>query len=428
MKINLDLHIHSKYSAATSEKMSLSVIAREASKKGVKVVGTGDCLHPLWLDEIRTMEDAEGAFSKDGTSFLLSVEVEDASRVHHLILVPEISKALELREAFAPWSSNIDIDGRPNLRMNGAQIADIALEAGCIIGPSHSFTPWTGIFAHFRSLAECYGDRAGEVKFVELGLSADSDYADRISDLRSRTFLTNSDAHSPWSNKLAREFNQMEVQAVSFDEVRMAIARESGRRPTLNVGFYPEEGKYNRTACTRCYRQYSSMEMDDRLGHCSCGGSIKLGVRDRVEILADSPQPLHPDHRPPYLHLIPLAEIIAMALGHKSVFTSAVQSRWNDLVRGRSEIEVLVEADLSSLNTDSRTVRAIEAFRSGGVVVRPGGGGRYGKVELPEGLRPEGESAAGAEVPGAKVGTETSSGKARGMESGKTQQRSLLEF
>jgi uncharacterized protein (TIGR00375 family) len=124
-------------------------------------------------------------------------------------------------------------------------------------------------------------------------------------------------------------------------------------------------------------------EMDELLGRCGCGGSIKLGVRDRVEILADLLQPVHPDHRPPYIHIIPLAEIIAMALGHKSVFTAGVRKIWSDLVSERTEIDVLLHAEISELNTDERVARAIEAFRSGDVVVTPGGGGRYGRISLP---------------------------------------------
>ncbi|MBN1324439.1 MAG: endonuclease Q family protein [Methanotrichaceae archaeon] len=391
MRINLDLHIHSKYSAATSKRMDLPTIAREAAKKGIGIVGTGDCLHPRWLAEVMRLEKKDGLYHLGKTLFALSVEVEDISRVHHLILVPEASKAHELRETFIPHSSNIDSDGRPNISLTAPEIADAALEAGCIIGPGHAFTPWTGLYAHHPSLDECYGDLASKIRFVELGLSADTDYADRIEELQGRALLSNSDAHSPWSNKLAREFVQMEIEDQSFAEVEMALKSSGGRHLTLNVGLYPEEGKYNRTACTRCYRQYKAGEMDDLAGRCPCGGMIKLGVRDRVEYLADWPEVSHPPFRPPYLHLIPLAEIIAMALGHKGIHTAGVQRCWNELVAGTSEIEVLVEADLGLLKADRRVIEAIEAFRRGDVVVTPGGGGRYGSICLPGGRLSEKE-------------------------------------
>jgi uncharacterized protein (TIGR00375 family) len=385
MRANLDLHIHSKYSAATSRDMDLPEIARGAKSKGVKIVGTGDCLFPQWQEEIRKLPEADGLFRLDDTYFVLTVEVEDVQRIHHLILVPDLSKAMELREAFSSASTSLSSDGRPKVRLNGAEIADAAVEAGCMIGPSHAFTPWTGFYAFYRSLRQGYQEQADRISFVELGLSADSDYADRIAELSTLTFLSNSDAHSPRPNKLAREFNQMELEGYSFDELQLAILRQKGRHPTLNVGFFPEEGKYNRTACTRCYRQFSPHEMEEMGGRCSCGGLIKLGVRDRVDRLADYAEPRHPAHRPPYLHLIPLAEIIAMALGHRSPYTSAVQLAWRDLVEGSTEIDVLVDSELSELKADPRIIEAIDAFRSGRVALAPGGGGRYGEVALQAG-------------------------------------------
>lgn len=408
MQVNLDLHIHSKYSMAVSKDMELPAIAREAARKGVKIVGTGDCLHPLWLDAIKELPEDEGIFHLDDTLFALTVEVEDSHRVHHLILLPDISKAEELREGFAPHSSNLQTDGRPRLRMNGAQIADLVLEAGGLIGPSHAFTPWTGIYAYYRSLAGCYQEKADRIAFIELGLSADTDYADRISELSSRTFLSNSDAHSPRSNKLAREFNQMEMDSFSYQDLILAIKRESGRRPTKNVGLFPEEGKYNRTACTRCYRQYSLSQKGELMGRCpECGGQIKLGVTDRVNLLADYEKPVHPPHRPPYLHIIPLAEIIALALGHKSVMTAGVQKRWSELTEEKTEIEVLMQADLAQMKAEPRVIEAIQNFRMGRVEVRPGGGGKYGEVRL-------------AEPAGAEVGP--------GKEGQRDGQRSLFDF
>jgi uncharacterized protein (TIGR00375 family) len=383
MKINADLHIHSKYSRAVSQEMDLPEIAREARNKGVGIVGTGDCLHPKWFQEISALAKRDGLFDLDGTKFVLTVEVEDSHRVHHLIILPDLAKAIEIRESFSGRSGTLDSDGRPKLHMNGAEIADAVLEAGGLIGPSHAFTPWTGLYAYYRSLKECYQENADKVIYIELGLSADTDYGDRIAELSTRTFLSNSDAHSPRSNKLAREFNAFELHNPSFEELRMALFRERGRRPTLNVGFYPEEGKYNRTACTRCFRQYTSEKMTQLQARCPvCGGLIKLGVRDRVDSLATFPEPVHPEHRPPYLHLVPLAEIIAMAIGNKSPLSMGVLKRYNELVEGRTEIEVLIEADISALPAEPRVIEAIEAFRTGRVVVKPGGGGKYGEVVL----------------------------------------------
>ncbi len=382
MHVNADLHIHSKYSMATSPKMDLPTLAAESRKKGIQLVATGDCLHPKWLAEIRNMREENGVFSLDNTHFVLTTEVEDANQVHHLLIVPSVAKAEELYEFMKPHSGNIDSDGRPNVRLTGVEIAQAAKDAGALIGPAHAFTPWTAMYAYHNSLKDCYGDMAGYIYLIELGLSADTSYADRIQELSCLTFLTNSDAHSPYVNKLAREFNRFEMEDISFEELSMAIIREKGRKPLLNVGMPPEEGKYNESACIRCFRHYTLRESMTMSWKCSCGGTIKKGVKDRVNELASYDAPHHPPHRPPYLHLIPLSEIIAMAIG-TGTNTKGVQKIWDTLIRRYgSEVTVLVDADISEQEVDGRVVGAIMAFREGKVRVIPGGGGQYGRVEL----------------------------------------------
>ncbi|MHC1600262.1 MAG: TIGR00375 family protein [Candidatus Methanospirareceae archaeon] len=407
MIINADLHIHSHYSAATSLRMDLPILATEALRKGIQLLGTGDCLHPRWLQSIRELEERDGIFyfkPKDegttpatNTNFVLTVEVEDMRRVHHLLIVPSISKAEELYESFGKYSQDIDSDGRPSLRLSGAEIAEHARDAEALIGPCHAFTPWTALYAYHDSLRECYGDMVGYLSFVELGLSADSSYADRIGELRDLTFLTNSDAHSPYPIRLAREFNRFQVEDMSFDELKAAIKRERGRKPVLNVGFPPQEGKYNESACIRCYTHYSLSDAITRRWRCECGGLIKKGVRDRVNELADC-NGTHPEHRPPYLHLIPLAEIIGLAV-QKSPSSKAVQKIWESLLAEfSSEVTVLIDASIASIkgahfdfNLDdlTRVVEAIKAFRKGEISVKPGGGGKYGVIELKTGASEE---------------------------------------
>ncbi len=383
MLINTDLHIHSKYSMATSPKMDLPTLSSESNKKGIQLVATGDCLHPKWLQEIRNYKEDDGIFNLGGAHFILTTEVEDINQVHHILIVPSISKAEELYEFMKPYSNDIDSDGRPKVRLDGEQIAEAAVSAGALIGPAHAFTPWTAMYAYHNSLRECYGNRADDIYFIELGLSADTSYADRIAELSCLTFLTNSDAHSPYVNKLAREFNRFEMKDISFEELKMAIIRKNGRKPVLNVGMPPEEGKYNESACIRCFKHYSISGNIPEPWKCSCGGTIKKGVRDRINELASYKKPLYPDHRPPYIHIIPLSEIIAKALG-KGPNTKGVQRIWNELIaRFGSEVAVLIDADMSMSGTDERVKKAIHAFREGRVRVHPGGGGAYGSIELP---------------------------------------------
>ncbi len=393
MHVNTDLHIHSKYSMATSPRMDLPTLAGESRKKGIQLVATGDCLHPKWLAEIKKLKENNGIFKLNDSNFILTAEVEDVNQVHHLLIVPSISKAEELYELMKPRSNNIDSDGRPNVRFNGEEIAQAARDAGALIGPAHAFTPWTAMYAYHNSLKDCYGDMAGYIYLIELGLSADTSYADRISELRCLTFLSNSDAHSPYVNKLAREFNRFEMNDISFDELKMAIIREKGRKPVLNVGMYPEEGKYNESACIRCYKHYTLRESMINNWTCSCGGTIKKGVKDRVNELASYDKPQHPQHRPPYLHLIPLSEVIAMALGIGNN-TKGVQRIWDMLIgRYGSEVAVLVDADIRDSGVDKRVIDAIMAFREGKVKIHPGGGGQYGRVEFSDTMSGENKDA-----------------------------------
>ncbi|MFZ3170091.1 MAG: TIGR00375 family protein [Candidatus Methanoperedens sp.] len=391
MQVNADLHIHSKYSKATSPKMDIPTLASESMKKGIQLVASGDCLHPEWLSDIRTLKEENGVFklkargtdTKKGASFVLTTEIEDINQVHHLLIIPSISKAEELYEFMKPHSKDIDSNGRPNVRLDSKEIADAAISAGALIGPAHAFTPWTAMYAYHNSLKECYGDMAKHIYFLELGLSADTSYADRIAELKCLTYLSNSDAHSPYVNKLAREFNRFEMQDISFDELKMAIIREKGRKPVLNVGMPPEEGKYNESACIRCFTHYTIRESVMKSWKCSCGGTIKKGVKDRVNELASFDEPQYPDHRPPYIHIIPLSEIIAKALG-VGPNTKGVQSVWNALIdQYGSEVAVLIDADIKNSEVDARVISAIIAFREGKVKVNPGGGGQYGSVELP---------------------------------------------
>jgi uncharacterized protein (TIGR00375 family) len=387
MLINADLHIHSKYSGATSDKMTIASLSVEAPRKGINVLATGDCLHGVWQAEIKTCTVIDdGTFEMNGTRFILSAEVEDNHRVHHLLYFPCFSAVETFKEKIKPKSKNIETDGRPPVDMNGIELATLAKDVDCLIGPAHAFTPWTAMYAYHSSLENCYGDLASYISFVELGLSADSDYADTIQELHRLTFLTNSDCHSPHPVRLAREFTRFEVHDTTFQEIKKAILRTGGNKPVLNVGLPPQEGKYNETACISCFTHYTLDEAIKRRWKCSCGKRIKKGVRDRIREIATFKEPRHPDHRPPYIYLIPLSEIIAKALGQHTPFTQSVTKRWDELIAAfGSEIAVVLDADIHEVAkvTIPAIVEAVQAFRNHKVIIIPGGGGKYGTIELP---------------------------------------------
>lgn len=381
MIINADLHIHSKYSMATSKNMAPEAMTLQAKLKGLNLVATGDALHNKYLEELGdTLEEtSDGIFSiknseKNDPKFILTVEVEDLKRVHHLILIPSFDSAHNMRDEF---KGNLDSDGRPKVRMNGAEIMDIAHANECLIGPSHAFTPWTSIYKAYDSLLDCYGR---EPDYLELGLSADTEMADHIKELQNIPFLTNSDAHSPWPHRMGREFNEIEVDDLTFKGVTQAILN---KKIKANYGFDPRLGKYHKTGCIKCYRIFDVEDALKLKMKCPCGGVIKKGVDYRIYELSDWKESHHPPHRPTYIHILPLAEILSL-IYKKGVTTVFVQKIWKELVQKfGNEINVLINASLDEIDAvDSKLTPVIKDFRDNTLYIQSGGGGRYGKILL----------------------------------------------
>jgi len=375
--IDCDLHIHSRFSAATSRDMTLENIARGARQKGLSVVATGDALNKFWLEEIEELDFRAGVAEMEGCRFLLTTEVEDRDRVHHLILFRDLDSVHALREALSQHSSDLDTDGRPHIALGGGEIARLAHEARALIGPSHAFVPWTSVYKEFDSLRDCYGEES--VEFLELGLSADTELANTVKELEDIPFLSNSDAHSPMPHRLGREFNRLEVEEITFEEIRKAIAGEDGRGIILNVGLDPRLGKYHRTSCISCYRHFTLDEALSAGWRCPrCGGKVKKGVLERISELNSSPGV----PRPRYLRIAPLAEIIAKVKKVRSVYSAKVNMLWTRLVElFGSEIAVLVDVPVERIaEIDLETARAIKLYREQRFRISEGGGGKYGEI------------------------------------------------
>lgn len=382
MQVNADLHIHGPYSAGSSRDMTIPLMDEYAGLKGLQILATADCLHPKWLKHLKeNLKEDNGLFrhKESKTRFLLETEVQDSSLVHELIFLPSFDAADSLYSILKKHSTDIDKDGRPRLSIGPEELAGIVLSEGGMIGPAHAFTPYYAIYSKFNSIKECYGKHASKIKFIELGLSADTEMADHIEELNHLTFLSNSDAHSVM--RLGREFNQMELEEPSFAAVKDAI---DNHKVTLNAGYDPREGKYHLTACNKCYRQYELKEAKAKDMRCSCGGIIKTGVKDRI-IARSGEKSKSPSFRPEYKHMIPLIEIISKSLGISSTYSKKVQELWRELVEENGgEIKVLLEADLEKIEEKNKNVaRAIKAFRAGEIQILPGGGGNYGQIKLP---------------------------------------------
>jgi uncharacterized protein (TIGR00375 family) len=372
VKVYCDLHIHSCFSIATSRTMTPGALIGACKEKGITVLGSGDALHSGWR--------ACWKSSPPDNSVLVvpTAEIEDADRIHHLILMETFGGFERLEALLTPYSRDIATNGRPRVRLRGEEIAGLVHRLGGLIGPAHAFTPWTSLYASFDYLSGCYGDEPPD--FLELGLSADSSYAAGIPDLAGIPFLSNSDAHSPDPLRIGREFFAIDPADLSAGSVLEEIRKG---RILMNAGFFPEEGKYNRTACVRCYRQFTSVQAAEHSWKCpDDGGRIKKGVSDRARELSSG----RPGERPPYLHLLPLAQVIQVLGGTSSPRTKRVQERYRRLItRFGNEIAILVDLPAEELaKCDPEVARAVRALREGDVVLHPGGGGKYGSFSFRE--------------------------------------------
>jgi len=352
--------------------MDIEHVLRYGKLKGLHIIGTGDCLHPRYLQEIQEYRDS---------NLILTVEIEDRNRVHHLVLLPSISKAYELRERLKRYSNNIEVEGRPKVTLGGGELMEIVREAGGLIGPAHAFTPYTSLYKSFDSIYQCYGRKPD---FVELGLSADSDMGDMVEELRDIPFLSNSDAHSYHPYRLGREFNQFEVRGIggleeNFEEIRRAIKH---KKILANYGLAPALGKYHLTACSKCYLRYRIEDAVKLNFRCArCGGIIKKGVYDRTLELSRDKKVIHPEFRPPYYRIVPLSQIISLSIG-KGIDTKVVENLWRKYIEHfGNEIEVLIKEDISNLmKINEKVGRTIEMFRKNRIYYYPGGGGEYGRI------------------------------------------------
>jgi uncharacterized protein (TIGR00375 family) len=371
MELDCDLHLHSPFARGVSRRMTPEVLLAASAQKGIGAIGTGDALQPEWRKAWRPHLENDY-----GIVVLPTVEVQAARRVHHLAFFPDFDAVEAFGDLLAPHGRSLGSEGRPHVHLEGGEVVRAAHDAGGLAGPSHAFTPWTGIYAAFDSIAACYGGEP--IDFLELGLSADSSYGAGITELYDVPFISASDAHSPELHRLGREFTRLNVDRTTTAGVLDALKRG---RVVMNVGLFPEEGKYNQTACMRCTHHYSLAEAVEHRWRCpEDGAPIKKGVHDRARELSDGTARV----RPPYLHLIPLALVIAEVLGLGSPTAKAVQRAHEALLAAFStEIAVLVDLPVDEIAAvDPPVARAIGALRAGRVVLHPGGGGCYGTFEL----------------------------------------------
>ncbi len=387
--LNADLHLHSRFSRGASPRMDLPQICTAARVKGLDVIGTGDCLYQEWLEELESNLKKRGSSYVFGRiTFILQCEVETTvgGRVHHLLLFPHFESVYQLRELLLEGGCSKLASGRPQLKITPEKLVDLTQAVGALVGPSHAFTPWTSMYAAYESIVDCYGKNTDGVAFLELGLSADTKMASRLAELDAYTFVSFSDAHSANLDKLGREMTRFLVQDGSFNEIDQALRSANDRTVLLNAGLDPREGKYHLTGCRRCKTAYTLDEIivDGKLlKTCpGCGGPLKIGVKDRITLLAARSDQISRVQRPPYVHVVPLLEILkamkrSQVLDIKKVYSELIDTFGN-------EIAILVDRPISDIEElYPRLAAIIERFRSDEIDFEfVGRGGWYGKIKL----------------------------------------------
>ncbi|MFW9894321.1 MAG: endonuclease Q family protein [Candidatus Thorarchaeota archaeon] len=430
---NADLHIHSPHSIAVSKSLNLDTMLETCKKKGLNILGTGDILQPTWLKymESNLQNKNDGSFSYKDVYFILQTEIEDIESIHHVILFPDFSSVREIQKKLKPFSKNIldEWGGRPRVNLSPSGLVDIISDLGGIVGPAHAFTPFKAIFRQgkFETIQDCYQDSAKKVYFLELGLSANTDLADKLGCLSNISFLSNSDAHSQDPRSLGREFNRLDLDNPSFEELLLALRRKDGRKIVLNVGLNPKLGKYYNMFCNKCRRrvifkkskkpgisifsQYSKTEdfvvynSDDpdiarkqyidqvaknKMVCPACkeeknkNFKVKLGVSERIEKISTTAVSKHPDHRPKYIDAIPLVDIIRSVKGIKSATSKVVLNTYNKMIQDLGkEFKILIDLPLNEIEKfDSVIALVIKGLRNNEIEYIPGGGGTYGQINL----------------------------------------------
>ncbi len=392
-EIFADLHVHIgrsengkpiKITAARS--LNFANIAKEcADRKGINVVGIIDCASPYVIEDIENflktgdayeIEDG-GIIYKDKVCILLGSEVEtsEVSRngkcgaAHNVCFFPHLNDIKGFSKELSQHLKNITLSTQ-RTDLSGYDLIDMVERYNGILIPAHCFTPFKSYYGNCTDrMKNIFKEKFDKIFAIELGLSADTYLADMISELEDKTFVTNSDAHS--LPKIAREYNKMLVNDISFKEVVKALKSEDGRKVLCNYGIDPKLGKYHRTFCDDCNRVIETKEPVENCPYCG-SKKVTFGVFDRIELIKDKKESKSPANRPEYIYQVPLTFI--PGLGGKTIDKL--------LAHFGTEMEILHKVGKDDIESvvGEKIANEIIAARSGNLKIHAGGGGVYGKV------------------------------------------------
>ena len=393
-EIFADMHVHIgrsesgkpiKITAARS--LNFANIAKECvDKKGINLVGIIDCASPYVIEDIENflktgeayeIEDG-GIIYKDKVCIILGSEIETneinddgkTGSAHNICYFPTLKDIKGFSNEMSHHIKNITLSSQ-RADISAYELIDIVEKYNGILIPAHAFTPHKSFYGNCTSsLKRIFKEKFERIPAIELGLSSDTFLADKISELENKSFLTNSDAHS--LPKIAREYNKIQVEGISFKEFLKAIKREDGRKIIANYGMDPKLGKYHRTYCEICDKRIPGDAPVTKCLECE-SKNITMGVFDRIEIIKDKKDTKSPEFRPPYVYQIPLTFI--PGLGGKTI-----DKLLNHFGTEMTILHKLSNDDIEAVVGEKIANNIIRA-RDGEMHIVEGGGGVYGKVE-----------------------------------------------
>lgn len=408
-----DLHVHSRFSRATSKNLTPRNLAAWASVKGIQLLATGDFTHPGWLelisDQLESMENGffrlkdqsgldqelpwfSGTGGAEDIRFVLCTEISSiykkggkVRKIHNLVFMPGLEAVRKFNIRLGQVG-NLASDGRPILGLPARDLLEMVLETDplAFLVPAHIWTPWFSLFGSksgFNRLEDCFEDLSSEIFALETGLSSDPEMNQLWSALDRYTLISNSDAHS--GEKLGREANLLSGE-MSFPALRAALRKDTGpARFEGTLEFYPEEGKYHLDGHRKCGIVLEPAETARLKGICPvCGKELTIGVLNRVFELADRETPVRSAAQK-FSSLVPLTEILSEILGSGSG-TKKVMGMYNQLLRDfGSELDILRRAPVEDLKKSSALLaEAVDRMRKGQVRRHSGYDGEYGRISM----------------------------------------------
>ncbi len=394
-----DLHIHSKYSRATSKNLDIPSLVKYARIKGVDLLGTGDISHEKWIGEIKQhlkekgddgiywFEDSSGRFP-----FMLSGEISlvftsngKGRRVHLVYLVPNLEVNSRIN-AYLDSKGRRDYDGRPIFNISCENFVRdlLAIDSRIEIIPAHIWTPWFGVFGSasgFDSLKEAFGEQEKNIHAIETGMSSDPEMNLKIAELNNKSIISFSDLHSFWPWRMGREATIFKIAGeIAYDKIIEQI-RDASYSSTIETD--PCYGKYHYDGHRLCNFSCSPQKTKELEGICPvCKKPLIIGVENRVQKLTNflgmSP------NKKAFYKILPLHELIAFYLD-SSVSSKKSWAIYNKLIeKFGNEFNILLRVDKNVLQTELEKekheglAKLILDNRIANLRVKPGYDGEYG--------------------------------------------------